>query len=355
MPKLDIASFKKHKWQFIGLGLAIVVFLLQWTVSQDFIDRFYYKGFYQTLRFFWDSTLGYSPIPLVYLLVFGLFIYLFYNIFFVSKTWTGTAIKTIGLVSWLYSIFYLMWGFNYKAPTIQSRLQLKDPFINDTILIIKLTNVIDELNSVRASLNDEITLLESTDINNEIRPSLTDILTQWKLPINGKVKVRAIRPEGILLRFSTAGIYLPFVSEGHIDQGLHKLQWPSTIAHEMSHGYGVMDEGECNFVGALACLNSDNEYVRYSGLIMYYRYLRSALRNNEEAIQIRSNKLSKEVKEDLLAITAKLNQYPDILPNARNFIYDWYLKRNGIKAGIKSYGRVIQLFISYEQKYGPTI
>ena len=92
------------------------------------------------------------------------------------------------------------------------------------------------------------------------------------MPHSGRVRVRQPWPNGFLLRWSTAGIYIPQTGEGHIDRGLLAVQKPFTIAHEMAHGYGVADEGACNFIAWLACSQSRDPWVRFGGALTYWRY-----------------------------------------------------------------------------------
>ena len=60
--------------------------------------------------------------------------------------------------------------------------------------------------------------------------------------INGKIRCRQILPQGILLRISTAGFYNPLTGECNIDKGLHPLQKPFVMAHELFHGMGITGE-----------------------------------------------------------------------------------------------------------------
>jgi len=129
------------------------------------------------------------------------------------------------------------------------------------------------------------------------------------------------------LRFGTAGLYWPFVGEGNIDSGLHELQQPFTMAHELAHGYGITNEGVCNFIAYLACQNAENDFIRYSGLVTYWRYAAIAYQGFEN-----------------------LDKYPDIMPTFRNFAYDKYLKSQGISEGLASYSQIIMLVDAWERR-----
>lgn len=350
-------SIIPHKWSFVGIILALFMFLFKTLGSKQFIDTYYFKGGFQLWRSLNDNTLSKSPIPLIYILFVVLFILLFVKLANIIKSrkivysFKSILIKFIGLIAWIFFLFYILWGLNYSIPSLKERLSLKQPPINDSIIYQDAIKLQNTLVILRGKLTNETSSLDLSysdlDIEKHIRPNLENLLASWDIPTNGSVRIRAIKPSGVLLRIATAGIYLPFVSEGHIDAGLHPIQWPATMAHEMAHGYGVTDEGECNFVGILTCIASQDKFVQYSGYIMYYRYLAYALAHNEKMFDQLKSLLSPGVRQDLIAIRKTLDKYPDLLPDVRNWIYDYYLKSNGVQKGIRSYGTVVPLMQAY--------
>ena len=158
------------------------------------------------------------------------------------------------------------------------------------------------------------------------------------------------------MRFSTAGIYIPHAFEGHVDGGMHHIQWPNAIAHEMTHGYGFTDEGECNFIAYLASIQSDDKFIRYSGLISYWRYLISNLkRADRSAFNEIWDKIPLSVRADLADIRIYQNRYPDLIPRIRNAIYNRYLKSHGVKEGLMSYSQIVLLVDAWNRKNQETI
>ena len=149
----------------------------------------------------------------------------------------------------------------------------------------------------------------------------------------------------MLLRISTAGVYLPWVLEAHIDAGLHPLQHAFTLTHEATHAYGFTDEGVCNFWAYVATHDHSNLYIRYAGLLTYWRYLASSYRKvaPEAYRAYRREEVPTGISNDLMAIYRNGQQYPDILPAVRDRAYDTYLKSQGVKEGLQSYSRVVLL------------
>ncbi len=184
-----------------------------------------------------------------------------------------------------------------------------------------------------------------------MRHLLTNVLRNFNYPIPAKVRGRLLFPKGILLRISTAGVYIPFTGEGHIDPGLHHLQLPFVMAHEMSHAYGIGGEGDCNFLAYLSCTSSENSYLKYVGFLYYWRYVAPDYRAyRPEEYKIIWENLPLGIKNDLRAIREEMNKYPDILPAVRDAAYNTYLKAQGIDDGIKNYDRVTMLAHAWHLK-----
>ena len=170
-------------------------------------------------------------------------------------------------------------------------------------------------------------------------------------PAIGKVRGREIYPKGIFLHFSSSGLYFPFTGEGHVDAGVHALQKPYIIAHEMFHGYGFGDEGTCNFNAFLACIKSNDPYIAYSGHLSYWRTLAiNYLRYRPKEYRAFRRTLPLTIQADLDAINEVLISYPDIMPRFRYYAYDAYLKAQGIDEGMKNYNRVIMLVNAWRKQ-----
>ena len=125
------------------------------------------------------------------------------------------------------------------------------------------------------------------------------------------------------------------------------------MAHEMGHGLGFGDEGTCNFLAYLTTTYSENPYIRYAGHLSYWRLLAVHYRKlrpmDFERIWFM---LPQKTRDDIKAIYATLDKYPDIFPYFRNRMYNAYLKSQGIPEGIQNYNRVLMLAHAWHEKNG---
>jgi len=338
--------------------------ILNWLfgIFPSFYDTFYFRGVFQAVRTIYDYALGWIPIPMVYILFIILvqLIYVFFKFRGFRKAQTlGAKVKSILLpigsfVGAVIFFFYFLWGFNYQQKTLSDQLEFPEVEADTLELYNESVFFLNKLDELRKSISKDTTPLSFKELpdnlESEIRASLKSLLSSWDLPTSGKVRVRKLRPKGVLLRISTAGVYIPFVCEGHIDAGLHPIQYPFTMAHEMSHGYGLADEGTCNFTGFLTCMESQNTMIQYSAAMSLWRYMANNLRRNGPSLYKKMiRQMDKDVRTDLIAIMDEMDKYPDILPEVRDVVYDSYLKSHGVKGGMASYSTVVKLMMQWKK------
>lgn len=355
---------KVHVKSYLGVvaGLLTIALVAILRSHPEVVEVLYYQGLYPVIRSIYDYTLGRLPFAMMYVALPFLIYWIVRQMRLrLAEDRHPAACLVLGLsnaAGWLIAFFYWSWGFNYSRPSLEVSLGLPQGVAVDTTMLIdELYRVTDLYEATRQAIDTTYNSLDlrhlPLHLEREVRADLTAVLRQHHWPITGQPRVRVLRPAGSLLRISTAGVYLPFAMEGHIDAGLHPIQYPYTMAHEMSHGYGFTDEGVCNFLALLACMRSDLPIVRYSALRAYWIYLARDVRRLDADLYRRCyDGLSQAVQNDYQAVIDQMDRYPDILPAVRDFIYDTYLKTNGVQAGLDSYGQVVGLSLSYQEKYG---
>ena len=261
-----------------------------------------------------------------------------------------TLFKILGFLGFLVTAFYWLWGFNYQQKNVNEAFGFKlEGLAKDQIdqEFYWVNHFIDSLNR---DVNIESWRASGFIFDNEmelkIREAVNQLLIEEDIGIQANVPLTFIKPDGVLLRISTAGFYWPLSGEAHVDGGLYPLQWPYTVAHELFHGHGITDEGDCNFLALLACLKTNDPRLSYSAILGYWRYVASEFRrhNGRDGYKNKFDELPTPFKQDLKNVYEYLERYPDIFPKLRNKIYNSYLKSQGVKEGMKSYNKVVMLF-----------
>ena len=361
---MDWKKFLLHK-KTIWIGLGVFALILRLSLSPQFIENWYSRGLFLGIRRIIDLVTGIFPVALVYPVVLLLFVLLgsaIYKFFRKPLSWKKKIVQALtsilAFAGAVVFLFLFMWGYNYGRVPLENKIGIQPQPLNVDELRAELEAATTEVLTLRDQLpGASDTTLSSTLLPNNLettmRQELLDVLNGFEYPTPGKVRGRIIKPKGILLRISTAGVYIPFTGEGHIDAGLHHLQLPFVVAHEMSHGYGFGDEGTCNFLAYLACTQSEDPYLRYVGHLYYWRYVAGDYRAFQpEEYKTFREALPPGLKADLRAISLEMAKYPDIFPKIRDATYNAYLRAQGIEEGMKNYDRVVMLVKAWRDAQG---
>lgn len=154
------------------------------------------------------------------------------------------------------------------------------------------------------------------------------------------------------------GYYFPFSMEANYNKQMYIANAPVTMCHELSHLKGFMYEDDANFIGYLACIQSDDAFFRYSGYLSVLDYLNNDLFENLDGnidayltykqcntlVAFDNMFLTKEaweeVEESALLDTETVKQ-------ASHKFVETNLNLNGIEEGLANYGQVVEYLLKY--------
>ncbi len=355
----SIQFHRKNIWILLGL----LTLLLGWLMPPAFVEQWYSRGLFVGVRWLFIAVDSWWPFAAVYLLAAALIGWLVWRFCFakkgalpLSKRLLHIGHSLLAFAAAIVFLFQWLWGFNYGRIPLEQHLGFEPKPLTINELRDELLAATADATSLRKQLKEDTDTIVaeqqlSPNAETVMRNSLIRQLQEMGYPTPGKVRGRTIFPKGTLLRFSTAGVYLPFTGEGHVDAGLHHLQRPFVLAHEMGHAYGFGDEGTCNFLAFLACSRSDDPYLKYIGHLYYWRYVASEYLsmapNDYEQFK---ESLPKGLRADVRAINREMDKYPDILPELRDATYNAYLQSQGIAEGMKNYDRVVMMVAAWRKK-----
>ncbi|MBU9725302.1 DUF3810 domain-containing protein [Diplocloster modestus] len=148
------------------------------------------------------------------------------------------------------------------------------------------------------------------------------------------------------------GVYFLTV-EANYNRDMPAYSIPSTMCHELSHLKGFMREDEANFIAYLACQESDSPEFRYSGDLLAYIYSTNALaKDDPEAYSEIRAKLCDTANRELVHHNEWWSKYDGLVAKTYDKFNDTYLKANSQSDGVKSYGRMVDLLLSYRADFG---
>ncbi len=359
LPRLD------KRWIWIGLGVLTLFVNYLFKLNPAFTEIIYSRGIFVIIRTVWDYTLGWLPFPLLYLLVPIVAIWSSHKLVVTIRNYKmvkwryrlgSLLISGLALTGGIFFVFQFLWGFNYHRVSVadQMGLMLSQP---DSAMVYAEAELATRM-MIEARANipgaQEESLREEhlpSNLEAHMRENLHIVLKTWNYPTPGRVRGRRVFPKGLLMRLGATGIYIPFAGEGHIDAALPPVNRPFTLAHELSHGYGIGNEGNANFWAYLSTEQSSYPSVKYSGRLSYWRYTMRQLRLlDPEAFKMLYNSVPPGVIADLQKIRNVYNQYPDFFPKINQQVYHSYLRSQGVKEGILSYHEVIAMVRAWREK-----
>src|SRR5205085_10875900 len=120
-----------------------------------------------------------------------------------------------------------------------------------------------------------------------------------------------------------------------------------------AHQRGFAREDEANFVGFLACINSTDPFLRYSGYLQAMpRVMNVLATTNQEQYRLLAARISQGARADLQARAAFWQQREDrglgAIARKSNATY---LRANHVRSGIANYDEVTALIINYFINY----
>ncbi len=324
-------------------GLSLALFI----PGTKAIEVLYGQWIYPSIRLGFH-LISWVPFPVIYIFLI-LILFLFIRAIRSTHSPFSKTMRILLGVIVIVFLFYWLWAYNYRRNPFSTRYPISISPLDNNTLRQEFALAKSALISSRP---DKLMIYSPVENEVHIREAIKKICAQYGYTSPGKIRVKALYPRGTLLSIKTAGFYMPFTGEAYVDAGLHPIQLGFTQAHEMCHGYGVTDEGACNFLAYMALTSLGDSTMAYSGHLGYYRYIAGTYRYffPDDYVKIRET-LPKTITDDLDEINKAMMKYPDVFPILRDMIYDRYLKVQGVKEGMASYDKIID-FVRQARKNG---
>ncbi len=329
----------------------------------EYCDVFYTRGIFPYIRILLNCTFGILPFASVYVIFPMLILYFLNKIrrINIADFRQNIAIKMIdfcisifNIISIIIVLFFWLWGFNYCSTEPEKIMRITSQNSSENELYDMLLVSKDTLEKMtkRSDFQNRYETINTRKIDSLVKQFCSQNINN-QLIINKylpNTAIRQIQPNGWLSGFGASGIYNLFTGECNIDNDLHHIQKPSTIAHEFTHAYGITDEGFCNFVAYIVCSQSPNFQDRYSAELMFWRTIAREYKqfDPEKYANLRST-LSAEIITDLNDINKTILEKPVFIENHTE-IYDHFLKAQGEEEGVLSYDKVIGLVRAWRLK-----
>ncbi|MCC0685747.1 DUF3810 domain-containing protein [Clostridioides sp. ZZV15-6383] len=368
------------KTKYFSLILFPIALLLNFIASKipNIVEKYYSQVINKVIVQVLSKISGIFPFSLyeitIYIIVISVFLFLCSTVFTVFnkkknlKAFLKNSILNIlSIVSIVYFLFVVLWGINYNRIPLETTLINKYNLENSTSIKSKQHSVkeltklykflVAKANEARRhTLQDKDGVVKSnTDyksIINRAQLGYDNILDILPSVSGSYSKAKYVISSNLMCYTGITGIYFPFTGEANVNIAIPDLYIPCTVEHEMAHQRGFASEDEANFIAYITSIKHADIDFNYSGYILALNYTASALSKVDYDAYVEiSAGISDSVRRDLKNESEFWKKYEGKIDKISNEFNDSYLKANGIVEGTQSYGKMVDLLLTYYELY----
>jgi len=335
-PSLSRRQVLQSGWG--GFVFTLVVLFL-FKLFPGLADAIYRGIIFPFIRMAWDYTIGLLPFPIIYLVLIGAPLSLFYHIKKARKNGYSVLWMASGkLAGWAASFFWL-WGFNYWCSDLQSD-ELRG--LSDQQLYELGVSASRSAAQERSDIAHPFA--ERKDAIDLVNWEVKEILQQKKWKTYGNPGYHTLNDNGFIRRIGISGIYFPYAGEGYSSNTFNPLSSYFIAAHELAHAYGVSHEGEADYVAWSALRNDSIPEFRYSAHVYLLKSVRSLLRASNDSLWMKLvQQTDAKVNRDIALMRLEWELYPEFNPGLGEKVNDHYLQLMGNPQGVRTYDQFVEL------------
>lgn len=262
--------------------------------------------------------------------------------------------STLAAAALLYSMFALEFAPAYNGSTIENRLGIDrrevsaEELYNTALLLSeRLGQEADNISFI--SGKSSVMPYSLSEMNKKLSDAYASACEKYTFVPEMNTRVKPLAISGIMTYTHISGVYTFYTGESNINTNYPDYIIPYTAAHELSHQRGIAREDEANFMAFLVCMESDDTYIRYSGLANMFEYVSGALYKADRSLYYNVlSEIDMRVYGELYSYSVFFEKYSEsVASKVSDAVNDTFLKSQGQKEGTASYGRVVDLAVAY--------
>ena len=355
-----------------AFAAALILLGLNWprllAGKSALIERDYSESIYQTIRRGISSITSLVPFSiaeiLLYFLVIGIFILLSIRLIQLIlrkirfRRFLGTIVSILLAGGIVLNLFYATWGFNYFREPLATRMGLNVTSRSVDELEAFVLKTAQQARDLRATLHEDengvFAPQESKDeLFSRLPAAYTALSEKHSVFLADATRAKQIFWSQGLSWQGISGIYIGLTAEPNVNADQPPLLVFQAAAHEMAHQTGIASENEAELVGYLACLNTSDPNIRYSGLAYALIVAGNALYDADSTRYLAvTETYGDAIWRDFTAYNSYWDAFSGEVRESADRRNDAYLKHNSQQSGIKSYGEAVDLLLAYQEKYG---
>ena len=257
-----------------------------------FTEKYYSRGVYVPVRYFFDYTIGLTSLPASFLfsglvlayVIWKTYRFIWFNIKNKSLSWSyriGYLLLSFGSFAGKVSVvFFLSWGFHFWRTPFEQIAGIEVLPLNPQEILVQANWERKRADEARAQIQGlgyrpfhAGVLPDPMMLEDEMREHMNTVMTYLGYPTYPGIRCKYVGNDLFLNLIGYTGVYISFFGEAQVNAKIPPVYLPFYIAHEMAHAYGFFDEATANFLAYMACEQSENPAIRYSGRVSHLLYL----------------------------------------------------------------------------------
>lgn len=370
---------QKKKWK-ITIPISLIILSLCLNLAAWFSSSFCN---YYVMHIFpvWVETYGrltgmfsfsvgeimlYLAVLLIVILILWAVVHLLLHRFL--PWWERRFLKNYSLtILWIFGIVCVIMTLNcfllYHASPINERYPIGDGSLEKygvSEVTVLRDYVVEQANLLGASLprDENGELIYAGDMKQEAKDRMRRLGNEFAQLQGYYPDPKPLATSEFFSQQYIMGYYFPFSMEANYNAIMCKINMPVTMCHELSHLKGIIREDEANFIGYLACVDSGDEFFRYSAYLSVISYLDrdfyKAIGQNDEIYESHPA-VSEQVMADKRFLTKETWDHveetalieTETVKKVSNTFTETTLVLNGVEDGKISYSRVVDLLLLY--------
>ena len=271
------------------------------------------------------------------------------------------------------SVFYLLhtlvFGLNYYAGPLAEDIRLEvrqysvEELADAAVYYRNKANFLAQ--NVKRDTNGDVAFDDFATLALKAENGFDNLVYKHNYPIfaGTTIPVKELGWADMYTSMGITGVTMGITGEAAVNPQIPAVSIPFTMCHEMAHRMSIATERDANFAGFLACMANEDVQYQYSGYFMAYRYCyNSLLSANTYEASAAAARVASEVNTQLKHDMDAYNQLfasrrSETATKVADTANNTYLKASGDTSGIRSYGEVTDLLVSwhYQKEILPTI
>ena len=276
--------------------------------------------------------------------------------------------NVIQWLGWVLSGVCLLWcahtglyGLNQYASPLADDIRLNTMVVGDSVtpLVNATTYFRDKANELAEQIsrdeNGDIIAPDFAASAEQAADGFHTLVFEKNYPVfaGTTVPVKKLGWADMYESMGISGVTMPLTGEAAVNPNLPAMYLPFTICHEMAHRMCIAPERDANLAAFLATTANSDVLYQYSGYFMAFRFCYNSLASiSTSTAASAANSIYTGINDALRGDLEDYRAYCQSTIDAdasdfANSVNDTYLQMSGDESGIKSYGEVTDLLLSW--------